>query len=376
MIETITFFKNRVTQYEVMHHFRLSLSKGLEKNGIKTHLVELADLSVLKKSLYSNPPDFTLAFNGLQPSSDGHFLCEELEIPHVAWLVDSADYFHDLAKCPLNILIAPDQQSRDLLTSWGSKNAYFLPHAFDEDLVYHSENRPLPLVFLGSLMDPIEVEELWKTHLPPSLKESLIGAAEKTLKSPYVTYQMAFSEVINAHPDFFEFLSPRQISDFATTLDRYIRARDRIDLLKSLKGLPVHIYGNCLSKRSWGDFIESDEYSIHPAVDFPEAIKIMKNAKMVINSSPMFKTGAHERIFYGLGLGCAVVTNETPWLEAHFSNDEIIMHSERDLVESMLSNPKKLKEMVEKGQEKVLREHTWKVRAKQLIDILEKITLE
>ena len=368
MIE-ITFFQNQVTQYEVLHHFRLGLSKGFEKNGVHITVADVLDPS-FKKKFYSRPPDFTLAFNGLQPFNDGHFLSEELETPHIAWLVDSAHYFHQLAKCSLNILIAPDRQSQDLLESWGSTNAYFLPHAFDEDLVYTSENRPFPLVFLGSLMDPIEIEELWKRHLPPSIYKNLLDASEITLKMPSMTYQRAFLEVFNANPNFFEQFSHTQISGFATTFDRYIRAKDRIELLKNLKGFPVHIYGNCLSKRTWNDFIESDSYCIHPAVNFLEAIEIMKNAKIIINSSPMFKTGGHERIFYGLGLGAAVLTNDTPWLKEHFLEDEILIHSQRDRIEMLLTDSKKLKEMVLKGQNKVLKEHTWEVRAKQLIEIL------
>lgn len=363
---TITFFKNPITQYDVLHFFRDSLAKGLEKNGVKTHLVDLSDI----KSLYANPPDYTLAFNGLHPSSKGDFLADELEIPHIAWLVDSAYYFYSLAKCPLNILITPDQRSSDLFTEWGSKTAHFLPHAFDEDLAFNSSDRPLPLVFLGSLMDPIEMEELWKRHMPPAVVKSLMEAAEETLKIPEMTYQRAYESLMKEHDSFFAPLTPPQIADIGTTLDRYVRAKDRIELLQSLEGLPVHIYGNCLSKRSWGDFIDPSSFTISPGVAFSEAIEIMKKAEIVINSSPMFKTGAHERIFYGLGLGAAVLTNETPWVKTHFPSDEILLHGQRERLEVLLAHPEQLREMVAKGQERVLKEHTWGVRAKQLIKLI------
>ena len=99
-----------MTQYDVLHHFRISLINALEIKGVSTSLIDLEnmDRSSFFRAIYSNPPDYTLAFNGLHASSNGRFLCDELEIPHIAWLVDSAHYSLDFARSPFNILITPD----------------------------------------------------------------------------------------------------------------------------------------------------------------------------------------------------------------------------------------------------------------------------
>lgn len=376
----IAFFKNQTTQYDVLHHFRISLTQALEKLGVSTALIDLEnmDRAAFFRAIYSSPPDYTFAFNGLQAISDGQFLCDELEIPHIAWIVDSAHYVLDFARSPFNLMIAPDQTSADILKNAGAAGSYFLPHAFEASLATSPDTeRTIPLVFCGSLMDPIELEALWKQHLPPNIAKGMQEAAEKTLADPNLTYQEAFEELLLRHPDFFSTLPQEKIIQLVMSLDGYIRAKDRINLLKALKGLPVHIYGNCLSWRTWGDFLDlqKGDYKIKPAVNFEEAIGIMKTAEIVLNSSPMFKTGAHERIFYGLGLGAAVLTNQTPWNQAHFSEDELLVYPSGnpeaiyDQVEDLLKHPDKLKEMAKKGQKKVLQEHTWDVRAKQLVNL-------
>lgn len=378
----IAFFKNQTTQYDVLHHFRISLINALERLNVSTSLIDLEnmDRASFFRAIYSSPPDYTFAFNGLQALSDGRFLCDELEVPHIAWIVDSAHYVLDFARSPFNILITPDKISADILKGAGAKEAYFLPHAFEASLETSPDTeRTVPLVFCGSLMDPLELESLWTQHLPQEIVKSLHEAAEKTLLMPQELYQEAFEDIMKRHPAFFKTLSQEKITQLVMSLDGYIRAKDRINLLNGLEGLPVYIYGNCLSKRTWGDFLDlpQGDYRISPAVNFQSAIKIMQNAKIVLNSSPMFKTGAHERIFYGLGLGAAVLTNETPWNQEHFSKEELLTYPSGDpkqiysKIDDLLKHPEKLKEMARKGQQKVLKEHTWDVRAKQLLNLIE-----
>lgn len=378
----ISFFKNQTTQYDVLHHFRVSLKNALEIQGVSTSLIELdnMDRSSFFRAIYSNPPDYTLAFNGLQSLGDGRFLCDELEIPHIAWLVDSAHYALDFARSPFHILVTPDKTSADILKGAGAKQTHFLPHAFEASLATSPDaERTVPLVFCGSLMDPIEIESIWKQHLPQNIVKGLVQAAEITLFDPNQTYQEAFEELMKFHSEFFSTLSQEEITQLVLYLDRYIRAKDRINLLIALEGLPIHIYGNCLSHRNWGDFLDlkNGDYRISPAVNFQSAILIMKNAQIVVNSSPMFKTGAHERIFYGLGLGAAVLTNETPWNQEHFSKEELLTYPSGDpklvydKIADLLNHPNHLKDMALRGQQKVLERHTWDVRAKQLLDLIE-----
>lgn len=367
-IERIHIFKNSYTQYDVLHHFRASLGAALERKGIEITLIENS-----LPHFYKNPPDYTLAFNGLLPSSKGEFLSDELQIPHVAWMVDSAHFFKPMTKSKFNVLITPDLTSSDLMTMWGAEHSFFLPHAFEKSLLTPpDQERKIPIAFTGSLIDPKEIEENWSCTLPKALVSELLQKAHEVLHSKDLTYQKAFQDIE-------EKIDPENRDSLILSFERLIRGQDRIELLKALKGLPVHIYGSLLSKRSWGDFldIKGGNYTIHPPISFQETINVIKNTKILLNSSPMFKTGAHERIFYGLGLGAAVLTTDTSWIQSHFDvPKELLVYklgqeNPKEAIKHLLENPTELIEMVLLGQNKVMHEHTWDNRATSLVTILE-----
>lgn len=383
MVDKITVIKNQITQYEVMHHFRKSLSSAFERRGIEVELIDISKLtkSELFQTIYRASPDYTLAFNGLQPKLGDQFLSDELQIPHVAWLVDSAHYFDQMAKGAFNLIISPDQYSADQHRSWGSSHSYFLPHAFEAALATPpGGERPFPIVFLGTLLDPTEIHNAWKRSMPPNHVDAMVRAAETVLKDPNLSYQEALKDMMEKDPSFWGPLTFSDLKNLYISFDLYVRARDRIELLKSLEGLPVHIFGNTQGKARWEDFLDvkKGDYTIHPAVDFPQSVEIMKQAQIVLNSSPMFKTGAHERIFYGLGSGAAVLTNKTAWIHDHYiENEEILLYdfksnANREKIEELLFHPEKLVQIAQKGQEKVMKQDTWDQRAASLLDIMEK----
>lgn len=381
-MDKIVVFKNQVAQYDVLHYFRKSLSDAFERRGIQ---VELIDISNLTKEelfclIFKGSPDFTFAINGLQPLKGDQFLSDELQIPHIAWLVDSAHYFDQMGKGALNILISPDQYSADLHQSWGSSHSFFLPHGFEASFVTKpEEKRPFPIVFLGTLIDPIHIHESWKQSLPLNYVEELIQAANDVLKDPTLPYQKALENVMTKDKSYWSRASLVDLRNLNISFDLYLRACERIELLKSLCGLPVHIFGNKPITRGWEDFLDlkKGNYILHPSVDFPQSIEIMKQAQIVLNSSPMFKMGAHERIFYGLGTGAAVLTNKTAWILAHYKeNEEILLYGFQEplkqRIEELLFSPKKLVSIAQKGQAKVLKNDTWDARANSLLEIMER----
>lgn len=377
-IEHILFFTNKKTQYDVLHSFRKSLSASLQKLGVQISTIDFSQANEsLLPMIYRNLPDCTFAFNGLSPLPGNYFLADKLEIPHVAWLVDAAHYFYEYPRSPYNIIISPDQTSCDQMKKWGSEHSFFLPHAFEASLKTDPrQERKYPLVFLGTCIDPLETEENWKT-LPKNVRQSLFDLAEQVMFVPSLTVQEGFEKVKVKHADYFKTQSEEMGLFLWDTFDGYIRAKDRLALLNALREFPIHIFGNSLTPRSWGDFLDlkKGNYTLHAGVSFDEAIQIMRQSQIVLNSSPMFKQGAHERIFYGLGLGALVLTNETPWLTENLSETLTYRHDQWsktiEALKMFLSNPEKRIEKVIQGQEKVLKNHTWDHRARQLIGILQ-----
>lgn len=377
----LVIFKNQSTQYGVMHAFREGLTKGLESIGARVRLLEFNQgIAPNISSIYRYPPDCTLAFNGPHQLKEGIFLADKIEIPHFAWLLDGAYYFSEMAHSLYYRIICPDEDSRKWMSQLGSQHAYFLPHAFDAALYSPpTENPHLPIVFLGSLIDYLEIESEWKKELPKQLLKAFLEGSDKVLFSRDFSIPKVFDTISNDNPFFFDKLEKEKIYSLIQSFDLYIRGKHRVLLLNGLKDFPLHIFGNPLGKRTWNDFLdEGGNYKIHPSLDFQEAVKVMKNSAIILNSSPMFKGGAHERIFYGLGLGSLVLTNETRWLKTHFEEGEELLSYDLSCLEKtceqltyLLAQSEKRKALIEKGQQKVLQKHTWKQRAEKLIEIIE-----
>lgn len=379
VLEHIVIFKNAYTQYDVLDYFTQSIASAFKKQGVTTTLVDFSTTSRadFMRSLYGNPPDCTLGFNGPHPLENGFFLASELEIPHIAWLVDGAHYFADMIPCPYHIFIASDQTSSDLLQKWKAAHSEFLPHAFEASLKTDPLNERLyPISFCGSLIDYLEIEERWQSQWPPHVVRALLEAADRTLVENSLSYQEAFETSVL--PLIVE-ASEEMKGELVTDLDQYLRGKDRIELLKALEGLPVHIFGSNASKRSWSDFLKIKSYVLHEPLSFPQIHEVMRNSQVILNSSPMFKTGAHERIMYGLGLGAAVVTNNTPWINAHFSvGEEILTYQPGQwskahlILKELLEDKPRQQKLAILGQAKILKEHTWDVRVSQLLPIATK----
>lgn len=378
-IERVLFIKNHNTQYDVLHYFREGLTKALEALSVEVNLFDIKseDLTKILNSIYRAPPDLSIGFNAPRVVGNGMFIPDYLEIPHVLWLVDSAHHFSEMAKSKYSIIVSPDQTSCDLFKSWGAPHPIFLPHAFDKSSFCSADTkRAYPIVILGSLINYLQYEEKWRAILPKAIFNDLMEAAEKVRTVGDLTFQKAFSEVADAHPDFFRKMPQEKIYEMINSFDIYIRGVDRVKLVQAMQGLPVHLFGNALFESSWKDYIDlqKGDYTVHEAVDFPKAVQIMQNAQLVLNSSPMFKYGAHERIFYALGAGAALMTSQTPWITAHFEEGEELMtyHAAKmdkayADVKTLLESPQKRIALAKAGQAKVLSKHTWDVRAQELI---------
>lgn len=186
--------KNTYTQYDVLHHFLNSLLEALRRLNVQVSLIDLAFYQKsLLSVLYKNPIDLTLAFNGPRALQGNTFLSDILQIPHVAWLIDSAHYFDNFHESSYNILICPDLASCKVIKEKGCKNAFFLPHGFEASYATAPETvRPYPITFLGTLLDPIAIEEKWNEMLTQTIKKDLQEAAFKVLYEINLTQQEAF----------------------------------------------------------------------------------------------------------------------------------------------------------------------------------------
>lgn len=379
-MKKIDVFMPPLSQYSVLHHFTRKLHEALQQQGIASRLLEAKrhDPGPFLDTLLKDPPDCTLSFNGLLPDDQGRFLSDMIHIPHVACLVDSPINFLALIRSPYSIVTCVDRAAVDFFHGLGFKNAVFMPHAIESTIAPEPGNkRDFEVVMLSSCIDHEEIRNSWKKKYPSALRQALEEAAELTLSDQETPYYQAFVAALDRQVSKQTGIDPSTV-DFVTCLDdleMYIRGKDRLELVKAITDARVDIFGSAEGLTGWKKHLGNKRnVTIHDPVPFDQALATMKHSKIVLNSSPWIKNGGHERIFYGLACGALVITNENIFMREQFKDGESIVfyqHHKWDKanhrVNEYLANADKRTQIVEKGRQLVLSNHTWQQRAAQLI---------
>lgn len=379
-MEKIDVFMPPLSNYGVLHYFTEKLHEALKRIGLKTRLLEAKrkDPGPFLKALLEDKPDCTLSFNGLLPDNQGRFFCDMIKIPHLACLVDSPNSYLSLMKSPSTIITCVDKVSVEFFKGMGFLNVFFMPHAVDPLLAPEpSSKREYDVVMLSSCIDYENNRSLWKKKYSPPLVEAMEEAIEKALEDTSKPYYKAFVDALDKQVHKQSGISP-QVIDFIEVLDEiemYIRGKDRVELIRSIKDAKIDIFGSSDETGGWKKYLgNKSNVIIHDPVPFEQALDIMKHSKIVLNSCPWISYGAHERIFSGLACGALVITNENDFLKEEFKDGESLVfyhHGRWDKanhrVNEYLENVSKRESVVKKGREIVMNRHTWDHRARQLL---------
>ncbi len=374
------------SQYQVLHHFTKELAEALNRSGVNARILEAQkeQPKLFLDELFKDPPDCTLSFNGLLPDNEGRFFCDLIRIPHVACLVDSPNHFLQLTKSRYSIVTCVDRFSCDFFLGMNFHKVLFMPHGVDKNLISASPldaKRPIDVLMLGSYIDYEAIREKWKKQFNSDLYRAVEEAAEMALADKKISCAEALAQSLDSYMKVGQYVDLQQI-DFLTLLDQledYITGKDRIGLIKAIKDAKVHVVGAGGDK--WKKSIgNASNVIFQDPVSYDQAIDLMKQSKIVLNSCPKIKNGAHERIFGGLACGALVITNENIFVEENFKpGDSILCYHPNQWdgvnqqINAYLGDEDKRKAIVEKGRAVIEKGHTWDHRAVQLISELEPI---
>ena len=326
-------------QYGTGTHFAKGLAAALERNGVTTRLFWVDDGHFFHAlhAILNDPPDLTCSFADI--SLNKKPLGDLWQIPHLSWLVDPPIYFLHQLQGTYSYAACVDAEDLAFITRLGFPRGHFLPHGADIcHLTPINIERPYNAVFFGTCVD----YEAIAAHWPVEIRELLLVASARVLSPAGVTIAQALQELgVNSE----------NLPHYHGEVDRYTRGKDRIELIRSLKDR-VHIWG----EGPWGKYLPG--YPIHPSVSFDQALDIMKQSRVVLNSAPRFKAGAHERIFHALLCGAAVYTGENRYLTAELP--ELLTYQFGTWDTPVFSN---WDEVASAGQARVVASHTWDSRA-------------
>ncbi|MDD6305568.1 MAG: glycosyltransferase, partial [Clostridiales bacterium] len=101
--------------------------------------------------------------------------------------------------------------------------------------------------------------------------------------------------------------------------------------------------------------------------------KIAKE-QLMLNVSPIFNRGLHDRVLAGMANKTVVLTDENPYLRAHFKDKENIalyslkkIESLSDLAGELMENGTLRENIAKQGYQEFVLNHTWLQRAKTIL---------
>lgn len=376
--------------YESKRYFTEKLAEAMQRHGIETKIVDVQQAvlgSETIKSILNFAPDFTCSFNSYEQIGEGQYIWDLMQIPHISFLVDPSFYSTTLTNSRYSILTCVDRSDYAAVRSHGFDRVVFWPHAVERELAPDDkEKRTYDVVLLGSCYDYESLRVAWQQRNPASLNKVLDDAIDIVFSNEQASLADALVQAWNTSK-----LDPRGV-DFGTLyfyLDNYTRGKDRVELVRSIKDARVDVFGELASDNAvgilgWKQYLGSQpNVTLHPSTLFGDGLKILKKAKIVLNSMPFFRDGSHERIFSGLACGCLPLTSESKYLREQFvPGKELLFYSAKkrgdvnDLINEWLHDEKKRQHAAALGRQKVMQHHTWDNRVPELVNALKKMNIE
>lgn len=372
----------RWNEYNSKRYFSVYLAQALHEQGVEIQFLDGSITLEVLDQIKKFDPDMLSTFHSSIPDEKHRFWFDLLDPPHLTFAVDPILYFRDLLAHPKSFLTCVDRHDCEIMRDFGFSNGIFLPHAVEKDLTFDPKSdRPYEVTFLGTCVDYEFIRRDWQQRLSSQLCAVLEQGVGIMEADDTISLDIALKKACAAeHFDLADLDEEIGLQCFKY-LDKFTRGKDRVDLIRAITDMPVHIFGVLdreMGNQGWEHYVgKQSNVTIHPAVTYEEAMQIMKQSKIVLNSMPFFRDGSHERIFTGLACGCLPLTSESKFLREEFKDGEELLfyragrkNEVGKYLKEWLGDEKKRRIAVEKGREKVMQRHTWDNRATTLIEKL------
>ncbi len=284
---------------------------------------------------FDHPAFFNQLFKGL--TSDYYILCQDM-------------YYADYLKKYAHV-----------------ENAIQFPPAGVDAGLSHNKNRKYDVVFIGTYC-PVTVREM---------NEFEAGFAEYLLSHPYLTFESALEQLLEQyglsfHEDEFKWYMCA-LHPVCRYVINYFRNKVVETILEA--GIKLDVFGD-----TWKQYQGAcaENLIIHPAVSVEESLEIWGHARIGLNVMTWHKGGMTERIANIMLSGAVCLSDETAYLRKYFKEDEEIVLFELNKLEEL---PEKIKTLLnndslrdrisQNAYKKASKEHSWKRRAKQLLELCE-----
>lgn len=369
--------------YESKRYFCQKIAEALNRRGVEVYILDTQgrNIELFFDYFSSLQADVICSFNSTVPYHVGYFFFDKLRLPYLSFIIDPIFYYQNLLLSPYSILSCVDRFDYEFVHSKGFSNLFFLPHAVERELhAFSKQRRSYDVVLVGSCYDHETLRDAWERKFESKICRALEEAIEIGFSDHKTPFWAAAKQALK---DNNLELSEIDFNDFTYFVDYYMRGKDRLELIKSVKDAKVHVFGDpCGSPdfhlKGWEKYLASQSNVVlHKGVSFTESLEIFKRSKICLNSVPSFKNGSHERIFISLACGCLPLTTESIYIRENFiDGEELVLYQfdkrqeVNEKINEFLNRDLERERVVSKGRHNVMLHHTWDNRVETLLEVL------
>lgn len=378
-------FCSRDICYSSGNFFASQLAEAFEELGYETEVCEFSgngDIDAQLEPLLEREYRVIVDFNSMLPRmvmEDDRAYLDHLRGPFFDYIIDHPLFHYTGLTCGadnFHVLVV-DESHRKYVKSYysGVKTVYTLPLGAAEAFVPGRKEENYVL-FMGTYDAPENVMDIVEAS-PKPMADTMHKLIERRIAEPKLPMEQAYLEIL-AHRG--EELTPEQFAlrmNSMYAVDAYVRDYFRekaIDALLAHK-IPVVVAGE-----GWYKYHPASEQYLtrEKAVTFGLSFCRIAKAPLLLNVTPFFPCGMHDRIAAGMANHTAVLTDENAYLNTRFTDGrELCFFDLKNLsvmcerAENLLEDGVLRRRIEEQGYETFLNGHTWKHRAKAILRFAE-----
>ncbi len=389
-----SFFGN-MDMLDALEHYRDECGNGLVLRKY-TYVYDEAKIRIdpdfetrFLNDLRKENPDFVFSFNFLPIISK---VCCIDGIPYVSWIYDNPELFLYSYQVinPCNIVLLFDSKQYEEFVRGGIKTVEYLPLAAStrrlDKLIPNEKIKSkyeCDISFVGSLYTE---RRQYYEEIVGKLDGYTYGYLEGLIRSQLqvdgvnIIEECLTNDIVENIKKVTDIHTP---SDSAETiehlyanyvLNRQVTVTERREILTMIgKRYPLRLYTYTKNK----DFSPAGIQNMGPADYFCEMPYIFKLSKINLNITlRSIKNGIPLRGYDILGAGGFLLSNYQADLERHFipGEDYVYYENRQDLMDKIryyLVNDSERRRIAQNAHDKVAKEHSFDVRVKQILDIVQ-----
>lgn len=384
--EKVLIFTSREICYNSHFFFAHQMGGAFEKLGYEVEYCEFtreSDFDAVLSPHLGQRYKVMLDFNSLLPQlaeEDGTPVLDMIDGPFYDYILDHPLFHYNCLSAKAKnfhaILLDEAQEAYVKRYYPGVKSTLCMPLGATE--AFTEEKRvtePDCVLFMGSYDSEEKLYGLIELA-PEPIKSLSKQVLERRLEMPERTMEELFHEMLRERGMEFDDARFALFMNHMYPVDAYVRnhfRRKAIDCLVK-NHIPVKIVGE-----GWEKYRSFDENLVRREIPVEFGLSFEKIAKehILLNNSPFFNYGAHDRIYAGMANHCAVLSDVNPYLKKTLNDGKnIMLYSLKDekhlknMAEELLTNHVLCKEMQENAYQEFLRNHTWEKRVERLLDVI------